>query len=93
MAKKITTLEDLGDLVQTIDTRLKTHSYESAESFKSIGDQLVKIEDRLEEIPTRGELGELIAKVYDVATVNTRLERIEKYLHLDDGPRTVHVER
>jgi len=69
--KKISTIEALGNLVQS-------HHHENTQSFTSIGDHLVKIEARLEDVPTRGEIGEILAKAYDYAALEARVEVLEK---------------
>jgi hypothetical protein len=98
MAKEISTLEDLGELLQThVAESEKRHQEvrgalggvvrENAEHFRSIGDHLVRIEARLEEIPTRGELGEMMARLYDAAAMEAKLETIRKNIR-----EKLHVE-
>jgi septal ring factor EnvC (AmiA/AmiB activator) len=56
---------------------------------KSIRSDLTNVElkvsdilERVTEIPTRGELGELIAKTYDLSTLKSNVSRIMQHLHL-----------
>lgn len=74
MTTKLTTLEELGDEMRAGFREMDTH-------FKSIGEHFVKVESRLEEIPTRGELGELITKVFDYSTLKVEHERMKQIMH------------
>jgi hypothetical protein len=78
MQKKITTIESLGKFLQAIDTRLtsvytnlQTHTRESTESFKSLGDHLVSIEERLEELT-------------ELQRLSVHVERIRQHLRERD---------
>lgn len=75
--KKISTIEELGDVVLSIDERLKTHITDSTErhreireTFKSIGDHLLVVENHLERIDTRLDHLEL-------AKLQNRVARLE----------------
>jgi len=90
MAKQPITLDELADIVHAgfkemsaFRRDMNAFRRETSETFKSVGDHLVRIENRLEDIPTRGELGELFKKFYDTGVINTRLERLEKHLGLE----------
>jgi hypothetical protein len=78
--EKIATIEELGDLLQT-------HGEESDQHFRSVGEHLEKVERRLEDIPTRGEIGEIITKAYDAAAVRAELDlmrrNIREKLHVE----------
>ena len=50
MDRKITTIEELGELLQSHVSQSDTRHREVTESFKSIGDHLATIEGRLEEL-------------------------------------------
>ena len=50
MSKKISTIEELGEVVHEVYSDLKAFRSETGETFKSIGDHLVSIEGKLEEL-------------------------------------------
>jgi len=68
--KKITTIEELGSILQAhVSTSAERHR-EIRETFKSIGDHLIAVEDRLERIDTRLDHLEL-------AKLQNRVARLE----------------
>lgn len=77
------TKKNLLDALDPIARDVKLLRAEDEAQYKSIGEHFEKIETRLEDIPTRGELGELFKKFYDAGVISARLERIEKHLGLD----------
>jgi len=63
--QKITTIEELGELLQGHIEDMGAFCAETAKTFSSIGGQLVRVEDRLERIETR------------LTAVEARLDRID----------------
>lgn len=74
MPKKIATIEDLGNLLQKHMEDSSASHRETRENFKSIGDHLISIESRLEEL-------------MEIAKLRDQLERmrqnIREKLHVE----------
>jgi hypothetical protein len=68
--KKITTIEELGDLLQLHVQQSELRHHENRESFNSIGGHLVVVEERLERIEFRLDHLEL-------ARLQNRVTRLE----------------
>ncbi len=96
--KKITTIGELGELLQShmresakrhgvLQAQLTRQHGENRESFKSIGDHSNVVEDRLEQMPTRSEVAEMIERAYNVAGLKAELDLVRRNIR-----EKLHVE-
>jgi hypothetical protein len=77
--KDVARKPDLKDVARTRDLA----GLATASDLASLEQKVDAIEQRIADLPTRTELGELFKKFYEAGGINTRLERIEKHLGLD----------
>jgi hypothetical protein len=71
MMKKITTIEELGEVLQAHVSHSEKRHHEIQENFKSLGGHLTSIEDRLEQLA-------------EVQRLAIRVERIAQHLRERD---------